>query len=233
MGIKNILYITRLVSEKNFTLTGPIEYKYVYGLRKLIGEENVKLTNSININDIERFEAILLGRDLLDNLVLRRIVIEIIRKLGNKKIFAILDTNEDLLIDKIIHSEKIKVYIKREIPNILIKKEVLERYLLSYLSRKLNTVYLNEYSRLLNMNKLIPCPLSYHVYNENFYENNLLNKKYTISYITNLHPVSGNLFGKYYRYKIHKHRIKLAMICKKIPNSYVKVSYAQWGVDFL
>jgi len=225
MGIKNILYITRLVSEKDFTLTGPIEYKYVYGLRKLIGEENVKLTNSINIDDIEKFEAILLGRDVLDNLVSRKIVIDIIKKFGNKKVFAILDTFDDLIIDKIIYINYIKAYIKREILNIFLDKEILKRYILTYLTRKINNLNLLEINKFLNIGKLVPCLLTYHIYNEVF--NN--KKKYLVSYIVNLHPAKGNIFFKFFRYGIWKERIKIAKVIENIPNHYVKLNYAMTG----
>jgi len=225
MGIKSILYITRLVSEKNFTLTGPIEYKYVYGLKKLIGEENVKLTNSININDIEKFEAILLGRDLLDNLVLRRIVIEMINKFRNKKIFAILDTSDDPIIDKIIYSNYIKAYIKREILNIFLDKEIIKRYILTYLTRKINNLNLLEINKFLNIGKLVPCLLTYHIYSEVF-DNE---KKYLVSYIVNLHPAKGNIFFKFFRYSIWKERIKIAKVIENIPNHYVKLNYAMPG----
>jgi len=33
-----------------FTLVRPVQYLYVYGPRRLLGENNVKLTNKINID---------------------------------------------------------------------------------------------------------------------------------------------------------------------------------------
>jgi hypothetical protein len=71
-----ILYITNLTNSNicEFTLK-PHRYVYYYGLIKILGRENVKLTNinsiTSHINTIEEFDYILITRDLLLNFYIR------------------------------------------------------------------------------------------------------------------------------------------------------------------
>lgn len=222
-----ILYITGLVDPNRFTLTGQCEYKYYFGLKKLLGESNVKLINIMDINLIEQYDYILIGKDFLNKFYSRKIIENVIKKY-REKIFAIIDTFDDIIIDKIVYSEKIKCYIKREIPNVYVDKEILKRYMLSYFSVK-NPINLFQIKKLLDSNKLIPLPLTYHVLENDNSLLNITDKCYSVSLIANLHPATGNLFGKFFRYEIWKERIKTAKICKKIPNSYVKLNYANVG----
>jgi hypothetical protein len=218
--------MTSLVDPNKLTLTGGWEYKYYYyGLKKILGENNVKLINIIDVNIMDQFDYILIGKDFLNKFYTRKIIENIIKKY-KEKIFAIIDTFDDIIIDKIIYSENIKCYIKREIPNVYIDKEILKRYILSYFPVK-NSINLFQIKKLLDSNKLIPLPLTYRVL-ENV--SNLLttvDKSYSVSLIANLHPATGNLFGKFFRYEIWKERIKTAEICKRVPNSYVKLNYAK------
>jgi hypothetical protein len=219
-----ILYITSLVDPNKFTLTKQDEFKYYYGLKKILGENNVKLTNIIDVNIIDQFDYILIGKDFLNKFYTRKIIENIIKKY-KEKIFAIIDTFDDIIIDKMIYSENIKCYFKREIPNVYNDKEILKRYILSYFSVK-NSINLFQIKKLLDSNKLIPLPLTYHILEQDTNLLNSVDKRYSVSFIANLHPATGNLFGKFFRYEIWEERIKTAEICKKVPNSYVKLNYA-------
>lgn len=100
---------------------------------------------------------------------------------------------------------------------------------MSFLNRKFNVVFLSEYIKFYNKDLLIPCPLTYHLLNKELIEKTFSTKKYLVSYITNLHPATGNLFGRLYRYEIHKERIKLAAIARSVPNSFVRLGYGLPG----
>jgi len=224
-----ILYITNLTNSNICELTlKPHMYAYYYGLIKILGRENIKLTNINNItshiNTIEEFDYILITRDLLFNFY-TRIAIENIIKKYKGKVFAIMDHFDPLPIDKIIHSPNIKCYFKREVPNVYLNKEILKRYTLGYFSVK-NSINLFLIKKYLATNKLIPLPLTYHILEDNACHLDAIDKRYSVSFIANLHPAIGNLFGKFYQYEIWKERIKIAEICKKVPNSYVRLNYA-------
>jgi len=74
-----ILYITNLTNYNIYELTlRPHGHIYYYGLIKLCGRKNVKLINISNIisniNIIEEFDYILISRDILYTIYIRKVI---------------------------------------------------------------------------------------------------------------------------------------------------------------